>query len=98
MDFLASLFGKPKIDSEEQLRQAQAVDYSQYDQEAKRNGFNNGEEYILWLKQRERKTGGTVPAGKSKGSAGASVDAAMALHPSYLLNYVANKLKMVNER
>lgn len=61
---------------------------------ARANGFRSAEEMILWAKQRNTPTGGTIAgASKMPRSAGQAADQAMSWHPRNILQYVLSKMQ-----
>lgn len=56
---------------------------------AKANGFRNAEQMMLWAKQRNTPSGGTIPSSQS---AQAGWDGVKMLHPSNLLGYISDAM------
>jgi hypothetical protein len=57
---------------------------------ARANGFRSAEEMMLWAKQRNTPTGGTIPSG-GRPSVKAGMNAAASIHPKNILSYVLGK-------
>lgn len=62
------------------------------ERQARSNGFKSAEEMMLWAKQRNQPSGGTV-----SGSGKPSVEAAMSWHPAVIFNHLLGKWKSAED-
>jgi hypothetical protein len=101
MSDLIGYFQKPKIDSEGQLRAAQsrARSYTrEQEAQARAAGFDSADAMVQYTRQKQNKTGGTVP-GRGKGAlSGLLGGDAMAWHPTNTLNRASDALRSARGR
>ena len=97
MPWYDALLGKTPVDSQGQLQAAQRreVDFSKYDQEAKRQGFNSGAEYYYFL-QRQNQSNRTAATRPSLGQSIMDSDA-MAWHPKNILQRISTIFEGINK-
>jgi hypothetical protein len=97
MSDLFGYFNKPRIDSEGQLRAAQqkAKTYtSEQNARARASGFRDANEEELFMRQRSRKSGGTVPGGSGR----ASLDSMLSWHPRNTINRATDAMRTARGR
>jgi hypothetical protein len=101
MSDLIGYFQGPKIDSEKQLRDAQvrARSYSSAQEaQARSAGFASADAMAQYMRQKQNKTGGTVP-GRGKGAlSGLLGGDALSWHPTNTLNRASGALRSARER
>lgn len=83
MDNILSLLGSAASDVP-----AQQTYSDDMERRARANGFRNANEMMLWAKQRNTPTGGTISGDNSP-----SMSAAMMWHPKNILEYVLGSIR-----
>lgn len=86
-NYLAQLFGPPAPNPSALPPAVQST--PALERRARANGFRNAEEMMLWARQRNQQSGGTVPRGKPTLAGG--ISAATSMHPKNILSYILGK-------